>query len=266
VFLSVTPLNKEKNGMANYRGEGENMPNPDPWNKKDIDDPLVAKAYLNYCREMIKRFKPDYFAYGIEVNNLIKTPAKWKKFVPFARDIYMALKKDNPQLPLILTLATDATAFEPDSAPNHRKAIKDILAFTDLIAVTAMPYIKEQNPAKLPKDYFAQMAALAPQKPFAIAETAFLAEDVSFFGIERVGKPAWQQDYLKFCFDEGVKLNAKFVIWMLPRDCDKLYEKLPPVIREIVTPIKDTGLMDGEGKPRKAFELWSQWLKVQRTK
>lgn len=266
VFLSMTPLNKEKNGMANYRGAGENEPNPEPWNKKDLDDALVAKSYLNFCREMIRRYKPDYFAYGIEVNNLIKTPAKWKKFVPFARDIYLALKKDNPQLPLILTLAADATAFEPDSAPGHRKAIKDILPFTDLVAVTAMPYIKEQNPAKIPKDYFAQMAALAPQKPFAIAETAFLAEDVNFFGIERVGKPAWQEDYLRFCFQEGVKLNAKFVIWMLPRDCDPLYEKLPPLVREIVTPIKDTGLMDGEGKPRKAFELWSQWLKYTRLK
>ena len=265
VFLSMTPLNKDKNGMALYRGEGENMPNPDPWNKKDLDDPLVAKAYLNFCREMIRRYKPDFFAYGIEVNNLIKVPAKWKKFVPFARDLYLALKKDHPQLPLILTLAADATAFEPDSAPNHRKSIKEILAYTDLIAVTALPYIKEQNPAKIPKDYFAQMAALAPQKPFAIAETAFLAEDVSFFGIQRVGKPAWQQDYLRFCFEEGVKLNAKFVIWMLPRDLDALYLKLPPVIREILTPIKNTGLMDGEGKPRKSFELWSQWLKYQRT-
>ena len=266
VFLSTTPLNKEKNGMAGYRGEGENMPNPDPWNKKDFDDPMVAKSYLNFCREMIRRYKPDYFAYGIEINNLIKVPAKWKKFVPFARDMYLALKKDNPQLPLILTLAADATAFDPDSAPNHRKAIKDILPFTDLIAVTALPYIKEQNPAKIPKDYFAQMAALAPNKPFAIAETAFLAEDVNFLGIERIGKAAWQQEYLKFCFDEGVKLNAKFVIWMLARDLDPLYQRLPPVIREVVTPIKDTGLMDGEGKPRKSFELWSQWLKYTRTK
>src|SRR5579863_4886256 len=48
VFVSVTPLNKDKNGMAGYRGPQENMPNPDPWNKKDLDDPLVAKAYLNF--------------------------------------------------------------------------------------------------------------------------------------------------------------------------------------------------------------------------
>ena len=48
VFLSMTPLNKDKNGMANYRGPEENMPNPEPWNKRDLDDPLVLKAYLNF--------------------------------------------------------------------------------------------------------------------------------------------------------------------------------------------------------------------------
>jgi hypothetical protein len=228
---------------------------------------MVAKAYLNFCREMIRRLRPDYVAYGIQVNDLIKAgPAKWNRFVPFARDIYMALKKDNPKLPIFVTLDSDATAFEPDSAPNHKKSLKDILPFTDLIAVTAFPYVKEQNPAKLPKDMFAQMAAMAPQKPFAIAETAFLAEDVNFIGIERVGKAAWQQDYLKMCFDEGVRLNAKFVIWMLPRDCDALYEKVPPPINEFLKLFKDTGLLDGDGKPRKSYELWSQWLKYTRTK
>ncbi len=269
VFLSMTPLNKDKNGMAGYRGAAENMPNPDPWNKKDLDDPLVAKAYLNFCREMIRRFKPDYMAYGIEVNNLIKFPAKWKKFVPLARDLYATLKKENPQLPLILTLSTE-TATEPEQATAQRKQIGEILPYTDLIAVTAIPYIKEPNPAKLPKTYFAQMASLAPQKPFAIAETAFLAEDVNAdigaLHIERVGKAAWQADYLKFCFDEGVKHNAKFIVWMIPRDLDKLYETLPPIIREVLLPIKDTGLLDGAGNPRKAFEVWSQWLKYTRTR
>ena len=234
-----------------------------------LPDPLVAKADLNFCREMIRRFRPDYLAYGIEVNQLVKVPAKWKKFVPFARDVYSALKKDFPQLPVCVTLSTD-TALEAEQVTIQKRAINEILPYTDLVAVTAIPYIKESNPAKLPKNYFAQMAALAPQKPFAIAETAFLAEDVKVdvgpIHIERVGKAAWQADYLRFCFEEGARHNAKFIVWMLPRDPDILYEKLPPLIRDILLPIKDTGLLDGEGKPRKSFELWSQWLKYARAR
>jgi hypothetical protein len=264
VFLSVTPLNKDKNAMAGYRDDGENSPNPDPWGRKDFDDAMVAKAYLNFCKEMIRRFRPDYFAYAMDVNTLAKTPAKWKKFIPFVRDIYIALKKDNPQLPLILTFSTEGVFWDQDQAPAQRKAIQEVVPFTDLMAVTALPYVKEQNPAKIGKNYFQQMAALAPNKPFAIAETAFLAEDVNFIGIERVGKAAWQQDYLRFCFEEGVKLNAKFIVWMVPRDPDMLAEKVPPPLNEFFKLFKDTGLLDGEGKPRKSFELWSQWLKYTR--
>ena len=54
------------------------------------------------------------------------------------------------------------------------------------------------------------------------------------------GKAAWQADYLKFCFEEGSKHNAKFIVWMLPRDLDKLYDSLPPLVREILLPIRDT--------------------------
>jgi hypothetical protein len=164
VFLSVTPLNKDKNAMAGYRDAGENSPNPEPWGRKDFDDAMVAKAYLNFCKEMIRRFRPDYFAYGIEVNTLAKTPGKWKKFVPFIRDIYIALKKDHPQLPLILTFSTEGVTWDQDQAPAQRKAIQEVVPFTDLMAVTAMPYIKEQNPAKIGKNYFQQMAALRDRR------------------------------------------------------------------------------------------------------
>jgi hypothetical protein len=266
VFIAVNALNKDKNGMANYRGPDENMPNPEPFDKKDFDDPVVLKSFLNYCRELIRRYRPDFFAYALDVNTLAKTPAKWKKFLPFAQAAYVTLKKEHPQLQVFVTLTCEATVFDPDAAPAQKKAIREILPFSDLVAVTALPYIKEQNPAKIPKDYFSQMAALGGGKPFAIAETAFLAEDVNFLGIERVGKPAWQADYLKFCFEEGIRLNARFIVWMMPRDCDALYERIPPIIREILLPIRDTGLMDGQGNPRKSFELWSQWLKYTRTK
>ena len=90
--------------------------------------------------------------------------------------------------------------------------------------------------------------------------------DIDKIHLERIGKAAWQAEYLKFCFDEGVKHNAKFIVWMIPRDPDVLYEKLPPIIREILLPIKNTGLLDGKGNPRKSFELWSQWLKHPRTR
>jgi len=259
IFLSVTPLNNEKNDLAGYRGVGENEPLQGAWKGKDFDDPAIARAYLSYCSDMIRRFRPEFFAYAIEANQLAKNnPARFKKFLAFASDIHAALKKENPKLPIFLTLNGDTYL---EDIPAQKKAAQPLLAASDYVVISTMPYIREQVPSKLGKDFLGQFQALAPSKPFAISGTAFLAEDISVLGIERVGKAAWQADYLKFVFEECARMNAKFVIWMVARDLDDLVKKLG-LLGEFAKVIKDTGLLDGMGNPRKSFELWQQWLKI----
>jgi hypothetical protein len=259
IFLSVTPLNGDKNDVAGYRGALENEPRPGAWKTKDFDDPAIAKAFLSYCGEMIRRFRPEFFAFALEANALAKnSPARFKKFILFASDIYNALKKENPKLPIFLTLNGDTYL---EDVANQKKASTALLAASDYVVVSTLPYIKEQVPSKLGKEFLAQFQALAPSKPFAISGTAFLAQDVSVLGIERVGKAPWQLDYLKFVFEECARLNAKFVIWLTPRDLDELVKKLG-LLGEFAKPIMYTGLQDSKGNPRKSFDLWQQWLKL----
>jgi hypothetical protein len=258
LFLSVTPLNGDKADLAGYRGAGENEPLEGGWKGKDFDDPAIAKAYLSYCSDLIRRFRPEFFAYALEVNALAKNPQRWKKFVLFATDIYTALKKENPKLPIFVTLNGDTYLEDPQA---QKKAIAQILPASDYVAIQTIPYIKEQVPGKLGREFLAQFAALAPGKPFAVANTAFLAEDFAVAGLERVGKAAWQQEYLKFVLEECARLNAKFVIWALARDMDDLVQRLGP-LGEFAKIFKDTGLIDGKGNPRKSCETWQSWLKL----
>ena len=259
LFLSCTPINGDKNSVAGYRGANENEPLEGAWKAKDFDDPAISKAYLSYCNDMIRRFKPEFFAYALEANNLAKSnPARFKKFVAFATDFYGAIKKEHPKLPIFLTINADTYLEDPQP---QKKAVTQLLAASDYTVISTIPYIKEPVPSKLGKDFLAQFQALAPGKPFAIAGTAFLAEDISVLGFERVGKAAWQHEYLKFVFEECARMNAKFVIWMVPRDLDDLAQKLG-LLGEFVKIVKDTGLQDGKGNPRKSFELWQQWMKL----
>jgi hypothetical protein len=254
--LGVTPYD------AGHRGLLPNMPLPGAWATKDFDDPLVARAYLVWCRELIRRARPDYFVYVMEGGVQFKNQARWKKFVPFVRDIYMALKKENPDLPLLITVSLEAYY---ENEANQRTALRQLLPYSDYVTVTALPNTKESNPAKLPKDYFTRVAALGGGKPFAVAETAFLGEDLTILGFERAGKAAWQDDYLRWLLDDCAKLNAKFVVWMIPRDFDMLYDKfLKNTPLDFFRIVKDTGLLDGAGKPRKSFETWQVWLKAPR--
>jgi hypothetical protein len=262
LLLSTTPLNGQKDGLAGHRGALPNLPLLGAWRDKDFDDAAVAKAYLAWCRELIRRARPDYFVYVIEANAQAKNPARWKKFVPFVRDIYLALKKEHPELPLLVTIQLEG--FYENEA-NQRAAVRQILPYSDYVTVTSLPNVRESNPAKLPRDYFSRVAALGQGKPFAVAETAFLGEDLTIAGFERVGKAAWQDDYLRWLLDDCAKLNAKFVVWMVARDFDLLYEKLlvnTPL--DLFKIVKDTGLLDGSGKPRKSFDTWEGWMKAPR--
>src|SRR5262245_9517038 len=64
VYLAISP------GRGTLKAAEKSLPFPKELAGKTYDDPLVKKAYLNYCRRMLGIFKPDYLAIGIEVNEI----------------------------------------------------------------------------------------------------------------------------------------------------------------------------------------------------
>jgi len=268
VFLALSPITVAAQGLGGYWGASGNMPRPGSWNRKDFDDPEVITAYSNFCTVMIRRFRPDFMAYGVEVNGLVKdAPAEWPKFVKFARLVYSGLKVEHPNLPIFLTLQLDY--FWADE-PRQRKAIVEILPYTDYLAISTYPYVdRYADPHHIPSDYFARLAAIAPTKPFAVAETGFTAKEVSVLGTRIPGRPDWQDAYMKFLLAESDRLQARFVVWFVPRDYDLLVNRLkalrvPPATIELYGLWKSNGLIDAEGNARKALDTWTAWLNRRR--
>ncbi len=264
VFLALSPIAAAAEGLGGYWGAKGNMPRPGPWERKDFDDPEVITAYTNFASDMIRRFRPDFVAYGIEVNSLVKdAPAEWPRFVKLARPVYAALKAEHPTLPIFVSLQLD---YFWANEPDQRKAIGQILPYTDYIAVSTYPYINHYaDPRAIPRDYFARLAALASQKPFAVAETGFTAKAVSVLGTRIPGREEWQDAYMKFLLDESQRLRAKFVVWFVPRDYDALVERLrtlqiPGNTIDLYSIWKSNGLVNARGDRRKAFQTWSEWL------
>jgi hypothetical protein len=268
VFLAVSPITVAAQGLGGYWGAKGNMPRPGSWSRKDFDDPEVITAYANFCTVMIQRFRPDFMAYGIEVNGLVKdAPAEWPKFVKFARLVYSGLKVEHPGLPIFVTLQLDY--FWAD-APRQRTAIAEILPYTDYLAISTYPYVdRYANPHHIPTDYFARLAALAPSKPFAVAETGFTAQEVTVLGTRVPGRPEWQDTYMKFLLAESARLQARFVVWFVPRDYDLLVNRLkalqvPPTTIQLYGLWRSNGLIDADGKARKALDTWTTWLNRRR--
>jgi hypothetical protein len=269
IYLAVTPLGPLRDGLALRRGNAANEPLSPPWDTYALDHPDVIKAYTRHCLDMIQHFKPDYFAYAIEANILAyydkqNGTNKWAQFVNLVKAVYPAIKAKHPDLPIFISLQIGI--FHSDIT-EQTTIIKQILPYTDYMAISAYPYTDIQDPLALPGNYFSELTALAPAKPVAIAETAWPAEDV--VDVDNPGfiiaaeDPYRQQQYVERLMNEMDKLNGRFITLFITRDYDAFWEsdlKYLPDAR-LLRIWRDTGLYDGQGGPRPALKIWRSALK-----
>jgi hypothetical protein len=261
VYLAVTPIAFLRDRLADRRGSGGGEPLRPPWQGRSFDHPEVVAAYAAHCERMVAAFSPDFVAYGIEVNMLAElAPAQWPAFLRLAAEVHPRLKARRPTLPVFVTLQADFFHARPAA---QAEAIRQVLPFTDVVAVSTYPYTQDPSPQALRPDHFSALRDLAPGKPFAVAETAWPAEDVSAPATTRV--PASEESqrlYVERLLADADRLSAMFVTWFFTRDYDDLWEShlrlLPdaPLIRLW----KDTGLYDGSGRPRAGLEAWRRAL------
>ena len=259
VYLAITPLSFERSDIADHKG-GEDT----PWRAK-LDDPDVITAYTNHAKKMIKMFDPNYFAYAIEANMFHRSsPERWDEFVTLAASVYVDIKDTYPDLPVFITIQADFFHQDPEA---QSEALIQILPYTDFIAISTYPYIYGDAPDSLTHDHFTAISDLAPEKPFAIAETAWPAEDISDpYPVIIEGSESAQLAYVERLIEEATDKNAVFITWFFTRDFDEFWEAqlkdnpIAPTIRLW----KDTGLYDGDGNPRPALGLWKDALDIKR--
>ncbi len=264
IFVAATAIDFNRKELAGYWGSGKSMKRPKKWRDKSFDDPQILIAYTNYCRRLIRHFNPRYFAYGIEVNLLAyNNNEEFQRFIKLAQYVYPALKKDFPDLPIFLSFYLEP----PDRLKETRKHIKPLLPYTDIFAISTYPYMARDYPPQrfenIPRNWFDQVRQIAPGKPFAIAETGFIAEDLSAYTKTFKGTPEEQKKYLKWMLSEANRLDAQFVVWFVIADYDKLWSVLKWVVmfNPLAKAWKDTGLYDGALKPRPSLKIWDHWLR-----
>lgn len=264
-YLATTPINTYRNDIANYWGAQENMMKPFPWDNYTFADAEIKTAYLNYCLRMISEFNPNYMAYGIEVNALdVTSPNLIDDYVLFNEFVYSQIKVSYPNLPLFLTFSL---GIFNDFQPAQTSFIQKMLPYTDYIAISHYPFQNYENPENIPNNIYDNLLALAPNKPFAVAETAFIAEDLVLptKATYISGNATYQDSFLNWLFEQGNKYNAEFLIYWQIRDYDQLWESIVsinPGVDELFKTWKDTGLLDGSGTPRKSLDTWESWLSL----
>lgn len=260
-YLAVTPIAFERNALANNISNSGSQPLSPPWDTYAFDNQNVINAYINHCKFMINFFEPEFFAYAIEANLVMNTsPSKWPALVNLMQQVYVSLKAEYPELPIFFSIQASWVYLFQDI---QLQKLPEVLPSTDFIAVSAYPFTEEPDPNLLPENYFSFIANLAPEKPFAITETSWPAEDITQpYPVFLQESEERQETYMKFLLSNMKNLNAKFVSWFFIADYDQFWEsdmKDSPIAATLRI-WKDSGLYDGNLQPRKAQMQWQEEL------
>lgn len=264
VAVGVNFLAKDRLSLAAYWGEEDALPRSGRWANRDVNDPNVIKAYVSYCKNMIRRFKPDYFVYGMEIDS-VEMDVSSKEFIALEEMtsiVYTELRQEFKDLPLVLTFML---APEKDMQ-IRKKMVKKLLPYTDIYAVSLYPYLFDGiggDADKLPTGLLSKVKSYIGNKPFAVAETGFNAKTwrVLSRAVWVPGNEQSQAKYVDFLLREASKMDALFVNWWVPRDLDALWIKMKNAGADpMFSQWNSNGLLTSKGEHRQGLKIWRQWL------
>jgi hypothetical protein len=262
LILHVSPFDLKRANAAEYWPNTTEVFVQERWRGRSFGDRDLEVAYLRFCLELIRQFRPRYVAYAVDVNYFAaERPEEWKSFVNFAREVYRGIKAQYPELPVFVTF--DACSFWKDQEVQEKR-IREILPYTDFLAVTAYPHLAGFGDVeKLPKDFFSRLAEIGAPKAFAVADTGF---PNPLRGNNTIDKDS-QKRYLEFVLQESHKLRAKFVVWFHYRDFGKVLEEpkskaRAPELINLFELRKNYGLVDDAGKSKNSHAVWKRWFQL----
>ena len=260
VYLAISP------GRGDLKPGEKSLPFPKELVGKSYDDPVVAKAYLGYCRRMVEFFKPDYLAIGIEVNEIYEAgPDKWRAYAALHRQVYEALKKDHPDLPIFASFTLHGMLNQNGSKRESMlTAFRDIIPFNDLVAVSFYPFIRGGTTdidgcLHWLTEHFDRF-----KKPYVFVEVGEPAERLRLPSTGQIidGTPQKQAAFYENLLAFARLHEVRFVISFLHRDYDALWEKIKGSAPEAFMAWRDCGLLDQDGKARPAYTVWKRYFEV----
>jgi hypothetical protein len=263
VYVIVNP---GRGALADYWGASEHDPLPEEFKGKTFSDPLVKRAYLNYCRRAIEYFKPDVFGIGIEINEVLyNTPDKFPALVELHQYVYKELKKDYPKLPIFASFTLHGLLDSRRSAADREKnlaAVKGLMPYNDLIGISFYPFFGNVSDQVDRSFDWLDSQFKEFHKPYAFAETGEAADKltVQLDGHPWVidGSPARQKAYYEKLLAFAGSHDTKFIISFLSKDYDELWKKIAKDTIPVFQAWQDNGMVDEKGIVRPAYGVWKQ--------
>jgi Glycosyl hydrolase family 53 len=265
LFVSISPLDKDRRGLAPYWGDKDNMPLPKPWDKEPLNSSRVKKAYLYFVRRTVEMMRPDYLAIGVESNVLLtREPSKWRPFKDLYRESYRALKKAYPTLPVFFT--TEVLHYKKltkeAKGTEQEREVADLMKQSDLFAMSVYPHMSTEVPHPLPANFF--NFATRFKKPIAVAESGMTSRNVPMrsYGVVLNGSDADQQQFMELLLKTAARDQYDFVINFATTDFERLVARLRPPKDDLARIWAFTGMQTSDKRPKPAQAVWDAYLRA----
>ena len=265
MFLSVSPLDRDRRGLAPYWGDKANLPLPKPWDKEPLNSSRVKKAYLSYLLRTVQTMKPDYLAIGIEANVLLtREPKKWRPFKDLYRETYRAVKKAHPTLPVFFT--TEVMHYKKlvkeAKGTDQEREVAELMKQSDLFAMSVYPHMSTELSRPIPGTFLD--FATRFKKPISVAESGMTSRNVPLrsYGLVLTGSDADQVQFTQLLLKTATRDEYEFVINFATTDFERLVAKLRPPQNDIARIWAYTGMQTGDEKPKPAQAYWDAYLRA----
>lgn len=269
LFLSISLLANDRNELAPYWGEKDNMPLPREWRNLPLNDPKIKKAYLAFTLRSIKAMQPAYLAIGVESNVLLSNNyQRWLQLKELHKETYLAVKKQYPALPVFFTtelLHYKKLHKEAKNSPQEAE-VDDLMQYSDYFAMSVYPFMSYEIPRPVPDDFLD--VAKRFNKPIVVSEAGFTSQDVRLktYGITLYGSEKEQAHFTNMVLKKAHQENYVFVANFATTDYEKLSDKLPNPVAELSRIWSRTGLQTSNQISKPALTIWDGYYNAPLTK
>ncbi len=265
LFLSISPLNKDKRGLAPYWGETDNLPLPRPWSTEALNSPRVKRAYLNFVLRAVQAMRPDYLAIGVESNVLLsRDQSKWRQLKELHRDTYNAVKKIYRSLPVFFT--TEVLHYRrltrEAKGKNQEKEVADMMRYSDLFAMSFYPHMSAEMQRPVPPRFLD--FATRFKKGIAISESGMTSRsvDLKSYNTTLYGSQNDQAEFTEYLLKTAARDGYEFVINFATTDSDRLVARLRPPLADLAKLWAYVGMQTSDRRPKPASAVWDGFLKA----
>ena len=265
LFLSISPLNKDRRDLAPYWGNSENQALPKPWDKEPLNSARVKRAYINFILRAVDAMRPDYLAIGVESNMLLSRDAtKWRQLTELHRDTYTAVKRVHQTLPVFFTtevlhykrLTRDA------KGSAQEKEVGEMMRYSDMFAMSLYPHMSPEVPRPVPPSFLD--FATRFKKTIVVSESGMNSRsvDLKSYGTTLRGSDADQQQFTEMLLKTAARDNYEFVINFATTDSERLVAKLRPPLDDIARLWAYTGMQTSDRRPKPASAVWDGFYRA----